>query len=74
MNQKTPKDIVMTQTSTAKIVEAGFLRSFLASLLAATFLKMVKQGAIEIWQDGAFRPIYVRGVATQIDPQNGKMP
>lgn len=41
--------------------DALYLRSSLASLLTAT-LEMAKQGTIELRQDGAFRPIYVRGI------------
>lgn len=45
-------------------------RSSLASTLTAS-LELVKQGKLEIKQDGAFRPIYVRG----LDPdQNNDQP
>ena len=37
-----------------------YTRSSLASLLTAT-LEMAKQGQLELRQDGAFRPIYLRG-------------
>ncbi len=38
-----------------------YKRSSVASLLTAT-LEMAKQGAIELRQDSAFKPIYVRGI------------
>jgi segregation and condensation protein A len=37
-----------------------YRRSALSSVLTAS-LELVKQGALEIRQDGAFRPIYLRG-------------
>lgn len=42
-------------------------RSVLASLLSAS-LEMTKQGALEIRQDGPFRPIYVRSLPQKARP------
>ena len=36
-----------------------YLRSSMASMFTAS-LELVKQGALEVKQDGAFRPIYMR--------------
>jgi segregation and condensation protein A len=41
------------------VVEPSMLTSALASSLAAT-LEMVREGALEIQQSGAFAPIYLR--------------
>lgn len=49
-----------------KIKDKLYARSAMASTFTAS-LEMVKQGSMEIKQDGAFRPIYVRGI--RVDEQ-----
>lgn len=48
-----------------------YTRSSLASLLSAS-LEMAKQGQIELRQDGAFRPIFLRGVAASVQTKQGE--
>ncbi len=45
-----------------------YTRSSLASLLTAS-LEMAKQGKIELRQDSAFKPVYLRGRTAPIDPK-----
>ena len=47
-----------------KIRDRLFGRSSLASALSAG-LELAKQGKLEIKQDGAFRPVYIRGKDVQ---------
>lgn len=47
-----------------KIKDRMFARSSLASLLTAG-LELVKQGTLEIRQDGLFKPVYLRATASQ---------
>lgn len=49
-----------------RMVDRIYARSSLATTLTAS-LELVKQGKLEIKQDGAFRPIYLRG----LDPDQG---
>jgi segregation and condensation protein A len=54
-----------------KMKDKIFARSSLATTLTAS-LELVKQGKLEIKQDGAFRPIYVRGLDPDDNAQEAR--